>query len=138
MGLMSSREPLLVKINSASPTTLAAAIVGLGRWGRRLVDSVSVPPCAAIRFTHGVAHTPANAAEYLAQRGIAPASFEQVLANTAVQAVVLASPHTQHGAQVVAAARAGKHIFVEKPSRWKPRTRARRRRPAAWRALCWP
>jgi len=32
-----------------------------------------------------------------------------------VDAVVLATPHSQHAAQVMAAARAGKHVFCEKP-----------------------
>jgi predicted dehydrogenase len=39
----------------------------------------------------------------------------QVLADPAVDAVVLATPHSQHAEQVAAAARAGKHVFVEKP-----------------------
>ena len=33
----------------------------------------------------------------------------------AIDAVVLATPHSQHAAEIVAAARAGKHVFVEKP-----------------------
>ena len=32
-----------------------------------------------------------------------------------MQAVVLATPHSLHAPQVVAAARAGKHVFCEKP-----------------------
>ncbi len=95
--------------------SVAAAIVGLGRWGRRLVDSVSQPPSNALRFTRGIAHTPANAAAFLAERGVLPATWGEVLSDRGVQAVVLASPHTQHGAQVRAAAQAGKHVFVEKP-----------------------
>ena len=38
-----------------------------------------------------------------------------MLADAEVEAVVLATPHSQHAAQVAAAARAGKHVFVEKP-----------------------
>jgi predicted dehydrogenase len=38
-----------------------------------------------------------------------------VLADRAIQAVVLATPHSKHRAQVEAAARAGKHIYCEKP-----------------------
>ena len=32
-----------------------------------------------------------------------------------MDAVVLATPHSQHAAQVIAAAQAGKHVFCEKP-----------------------
>ena len=44
-------------------------------------------------------------------------SFEDVLADTSVQAVILATPHSKHRAQVEAAAAAGKHIYCEKPFR---------------------
>ncbi len=41
--------------------------------------------------------------------------FDAVLADPAVKAVAIASPHQMHAEQVIAAARAGKHVFVEKP-----------------------
>jgi predicted dehydrogenase len=41
--------------------------------------------------------------------------FEQLLARDDVDALIIATPHAQHVSQVVAAARAGKHILVEKP-----------------------
>jgi predicted dehydrogenase len=96
--------------------SLDAAIIGLGRWGQRLVDSVTVPPSSKIRFVHGVARTPRKVPASLAQRGIVIGSdYDHVLVDRSVRAVVLATPHTQHAEQVVAAARAGKHVFVEKP-----------------------
>jgi predicted dehydrogenase len=94
---------------------ISAAIVGLGRWGQRLVDSVTTPPNARICFTHGVARTPDKVRGYLEGKGIAPATWEAVLADRSIKAVVLATPHTQHAEQVIAAARAGKHVFCEKP-----------------------
>ena len=94
---------------------LNAAIVGVGRWGQRLVDSVSSPQSAAIRFTHAVARTPDSANAFCDKRGLAASSFEAVLADRGVGAVVLATPHSQHAEQVIQAARAGKHVFVEKP-----------------------
>jgi predicted dehydrogenase len=94
---------------------LDAAIVGMGRWGRVLVDSVQ-GKSEAIRFVAGATGTPANAAAYAAEKGITlHESYEAVLADPRVRAVVLASPHSQHAAQVIAAAKAGKHVFVEKP-----------------------
>lgn len=91
------------------------AIIGLGRWSRVLVDAVQ-DRSETVRFTHGVARTPANAEAYALAKGIALApSLDAVLADPAVDGVVLATPHSQHEAQVVAAAAAGKHVFCEKP-----------------------
>ncbi len=95
---------------------LDAAIVGMGRWGRVLVDSVQNRPGAPIRFVAGSTGTPEKAKDYAAAKGIRlHDSYEAVLADPAVRAVVLATPHGQHAAQVIQAARAGKHVFVEKP-----------------------
>ena len=43
------------------------------------------------------------------------ARFEDALARTDIQAVILATPHKHHATQIVAAAKAGKHVFCEKP-----------------------
>lgn len=94
---------------------IEAAIVGMGRWGRVLVESVQ-GRSAAIRFVAGTTRSPEKAADWAAAQGIRLLpDYAAVLADPAVQAVVLATPHSQHAGQVIAAARAGKHVFVEKP-----------------------
>jgi predicted dehydrogenase len=42
-------------------------------------------------------------------------SYEALLADSAIDAVVLATPHSMHTSQVIAAAGARKHVFCEKP-----------------------
>jgi predicted dehydrogenase len=42
-------------------------------------------------------------------------AYEALLADKTIDAVVLATPHSLHAAQTVAAAKAGKHVFCEKP-----------------------
>src|SRR5687767_14025424 len=92
-----------------------AAIVGLGRWGQNLVNSVQ-GKSEKIRFTTGVLRHPENAREYAKQQGLKLQSdFAKVLADPAIDAIVLATPHTIHADQVVAAAKAGKPVFSEKP-----------------------
>ncbi|MBM3526627.1 MAG: Gfo/Idh/MocA family oxidoreductase [Alphaproteobacteria bacterium] len=92
-----------------------AAIVGLGRWGRSLVNAVH-GKTDAIRFTAAYTRTRASAEDFCREKGIPMlARFEDVLASRDIDAVVLATPHSRHAEQVMAAAAAGKHIHVEKP-----------------------
>jgi predicted dehydrogenase len=93
---------------------LNAAVIGLGWWGQRLVQAVQGSDL--IRFARGVTLEPELAGEFAAKHGIAiSTSLEEVLADPAIEAVVLATPHTRHRAQVEAAAAAGKHVYCEKP-----------------------
>jgi predicted dehydrogenase len=95
---------------------LNVAMVGLGRWGQRLVDAVAMPGSAKLRFTHAVTRTPDKVRAYCGARGLCLTDdLARVLADPDVDAVALATPHSQHADQVAAAAKAGKHVFVEKP-----------------------
>ena len=92
-----------------------AAIVGLGRWGQNLVNSVQ-GKSDKIRFVAGVLRHPENAREYAEQQGIRLHSkLSDVLSDAEIDAIVLATPHTVHGEQVLAAVEAGKPVFTEKP-----------------------
>jgi predicted dehydrogenase len=94
---------------------LRAAICGAGHWGRRLIESVQ-GRSGKIGFTAAVTRDPAALKPYADRLGIAPtASYAEVLADRAIDAVVLATPHSQHAEEVAAAAQAGKHVFCEKP-----------------------
>ena len=94
---------------------LACAFVGTGWWGAELAKaaaslaeridiagfySLDEPACRKLAAQHG---------------GTVFSSFDELLSSRAVEAVVLATPHSQHVPQVIAAAEAGKHVFVEKP-----------------------
>jgi predicted dehydrogenase len=94
---------------------IRAAIVGIGTWGRNLVSSVQ-GTSEHIRFVAGATRTPEKARQWCEQNGIRLVDgFEALLADRAIDAVVLATPHSMHCEQIVAAAKAGKHVFVEKP-----------------------
>jgi predicted dehydrogenase len=92
-----------------------AAIVGLGRWGQNLVNSVQ-GKSDKIRFVAGVLRHPENAREYADTQGLKLESdYAEVLADPGIDAVVLATPHTTHAEQIIAAVNAGKPVFTEKP-----------------------
>jgi predicted dehydrogenase len=92
-----------------------AAIVGLGTWGQHLVASVQ-GRSDAIRFVAAASRTPGKAAEFCSRHGVRLLStYDEVLRDPGVDAVVLATPHSTHTEQITAAAEARKHVFVEKP-----------------------
>jgi predicted dehydrogenase len=91
------------------------AIVGPGRWGRVLTESIQ-GISETVRFTHAVARSPAKAAAWCAAQDIQLSdNFDAILANADLDGVVLTTPHSQHAEQIAAAAAAGKNIFCDKP-----------------------
>ena len=93
---------------------LNAAVIGLGWWGKQIVT------CLAESEKINVVH--AVDVDHNAVAGFAAAhdlplgnSYEDVLADPEVEAVILVTPHLLHEEQVLAAAAAGKQIFCEKP-----------------------
>lgn len=94
---------------------LRAAIIGLGTWGQHLVRCVQ-GASPHIRFVAAATRTPEKARGFADAHGLRLLPrYEDALADPSIDAVVLATPHTQHTDQIVAAAEAGKHVFTEKP-----------------------
>jgi predicted dehydrogenase len=94
---------------------LRAAICGAGNWGTRLIESVQ-GKSTKIGFVTAVTRDPADKRPLADRFGLKlTKSYTQVLADGGVDAVVLCTPHSQHAAEIIAAAQAGKHVFVEKP-----------------------
>ena len=92
-----------------------AAIIGLGRWGQLLVDSVY--RCSnKIKFVAGVTRTPTRVQTFCKDRSIElHDQYQSLLIDSSIDAVVLATPHSLHFDQILAAANSGKHVFCEKP-----------------------
>lgn len=104
---------------------IRAAILGIGHWGRILVDAVP-RDSAAIRFVAGATRTRAKAVEFCAERGIAlHDGMDAILADRNIDAVVCATPHSEHAAQVERIAAAGKAVLMEKPFALDRRSAAR-------------
>ncbi len=94
---------------------LRTAICGAGNWGTRLIELVQ-GRSAKIGFVKAVTRNPAGQQPLAGRFGIVLTdSYGEVLADPGIDAVVLATPHSQHAAEIAAAAQAGKHVFVEKP-----------------------
>src|SRR3954447_4143648 len=93
---------------------IRAAIVGLGRWGRNLVEASSGHERLGI--VRAVEPELEGARGFCGEHGLElTGSLEPVLADDSIGAVLLATPHSLHPAQVMACAAARKHVFCEKP-----------------------
>lgn len=112
-------KPSSTKTKQHWPAMLNAAIVGMGRWGRRLVDSVQAggaPKGDAILFVAGVTRSLDKAAPYARAQALSLSrDLASVLSDPGIDAVALATPNDQHAEQIGSAIAAGKHVFVEKP-----------------------
>lgn len=92
-----------------------AAIIGMGRWGEVLIRSVQ-GKSDKVRFVAGVARNPAPYEALAAEQDIRLTDdFDSVIREPAIDAVIIATPPWLHAGQIVAAAAARKHVFVEKP-----------------------
>lgn len=91
------------------------AIVGYGYWGPNLLRNYLEVPGVSVAW---VCDRRPEALEKVRRRYPAQAvsgSYDEVLADPAVDAVVIATPISTHFDLAAAALRAGKHVFVEKP-----------------------
>jgi predicted dehydrogenase len=91
-----------------------AAIAGLGRWGRALVAASLGHD--RIKIVRAVEPDIGSAQGFCAQHDLELTDdLDAVLADRAIDAVLLATPHSLHAAQVFACAAARKQVFCEKP-----------------------
>lgn len=94
---------------------IRAAIVGLGWWGKTTVDAVQ-GKTEAIGFVAAHTRTRAKAEDFCKEREIdLRDDLDAILDDPEIDAVVYTTPHSLHMEHVVRAARAGKHVYVEKP-----------------------
>ena len=94
---------------------LRAASIGMGWWSDELADAVQ-GKSDAIRIATCFTRSPEKRAAFAAKYGTQThESYEAVLADDGIDAVILTTPHSTHAEQVIAAAAAGKHVFCEKP-----------------------
>ncbi len=89
------------------------ASVGLGWWGGMLAEKAGLAGMEIAACFARTAETRESFAETHATE--AAGSFEAVLSDPQVEAVLVATPHSTHADLVVEAASAGKHVFVDKP-----------------------
>lgn len=96
--------------------TLGWGIIGLGRAADTLVaPAVTADPNS--RLVAAISRDQARADAFAERHGATAAGtdYEAMLADPDVHVVAITSPNSLHPEQAIAAARAGKHVFSDKP-----------------------
>lgn len=114
-------QPLQTELNlpTAAPAqtgTVGVALVGTGNFARlmHIPNLKALPNVSAPVVVSGSGGSARQAAEALGA-SVAATELDAALMHPQVQALLISTRHNLHAAQSIAAAKAGKHIFVEKP-----------------------
>ena len=107
-----SHEP---KFRREIMASLNLALIGCGGLGRVHAECVSKIPEAQFIAYVDTAESAAESALNDFGGDYATTNVEKVLADKRVDAVYICTRHDSHAALAIAAARAGKHILIEKP-----------------------
>ena len=104
---------MVKKVGFAEDGQFNVAVVGLGWWGKAIIETLL--GSSKIRVAKTVDMIPA-AGEWAKSQGLEyTADFDAALADPSIGGVVLCTPHSEHARQIIAAAKAKKHVFCEKP-----------------------
>ena len=93
---------------------LKVGIIGAGSYGAHHAEAIAA--LEGVQLVAACRTSPEPLAEFVARfGGRGYTDHADLLADPAVEAVVIATPHHRHTAIALDAARAGKHILLEKP-----------------------
>jgi predicted dehydrogenase len=93
---------------------IKTALVGCGKVGH--LHAAALQSLPESEFVAVCARSPEKAATFAARYGVAAfTNIEEMISRAKVQAICICTPHPEHAAPAIAAAKAGVHVLVEKP-----------------------
>jgi predicted dehydrogenase len=100
-----------------SQKLLRVAVIGYGWWGKTIVATLQSSAFIKVEMVIEQEASVRESAKALGDKSgfTVSSSYEDAVSNPNVDAVILCTPHKLHSAQIAAAAKAGKHVFCEKP-----------------------
>src|ERR1700688_1996373 len=97
-----------------SDKPVKAGIVGLGRWAKVLTKASKKSD--RLEIVAGYARPKEKRTAFKQDLGVpAAASMQAILADPEIQGVILTVPNEQHLPMALEVAKAGKHVYTEKP-----------------------
>ena len=91
------------------------AVIGCGSWGREILRTLAVLPNAPVVAICDTYPAMVRRAKEVAPNAETFDDYRKVLENKEVKAVIVATPSHQHKEIVLAALKAGKHVYCEAP-----------------------
>ncbi|MBO0938544.1 Gfo/Idh/MocA family oxidoreductase [Fibrella sp. HMF5335] len=120
LGIGAMALPALPTLAGLPPSRkLNVALCGLGRYAGYLAEGLAVSQYC--RLAGVVSGTPAKLADWQKRYNIPPQNcynyqnFDEIVANKAIDLVYVVLPNALHKEFTIRAAKAGKHVIVEKP-----------------------
>jgi predicted dehydrogenase len=119
LALLLSRQGLT---SAQTPVGAAAAgppvrfgVIGLGPWGREIVDALGRIPTAQVAGLCDLYEPFLKRAAAAAPKALATSEWRRLLDAPGIDAIVIATPTPDHRETALAALQAGKHVYCEAP-----------------------
>ena len=94
---------------------MKVGVIGLGTWGRDILNTLAVVDEAEVAAVCDTYAASLRRGASLAPGAAQTNDYNTILANKDIKAVVIATPTHQHKDIVLAALKAGKHVYCEAP-----------------------
>jgi predicted dehydrogenase len=91
------------------------AVIGLGAWGREILNVLGRIPQAEVTGLCDTYGASLRRSASAAPKATQAEDFKAILDNKTIKAVIIATPTHQHKDLVLAALKAGKHVYCEAP-----------------------
>ncbi len=94
---------------------LNLGFVGLGWWGNELAKAAAqLSPNLTIAGCYSFSQSEMDAFKSNFDADFYP-NYDTIVCDAGIDGIILSTPHSLHAEQIILAAKAGKHVFVEKP-----------------------
>jgi predicted dehydrogenase len=94
---------------------IKVGVIGLGAWGREIVNTIAVSEAGEVAGICDTYAASLKRGSKEAPNAVQTNDYKTLLADKNIQAVVVATPTHKHKEIVVAALKAGKHVYCEAP-----------------------
>jgi predicted dehydrogenase len=107
-------DPSITDYKAETPP-VKVGVIGCGTWGREMLKTLSTIPFGPVAGISDSFPAYLKRGANLAPDAQRYADYTELLANADIKAVVVATPSHQHKDIVLAALKAGKHVYCEAP-----------------------